>query len=185
MFGDNHDMDRIYTQLNKDLVLTKMALSCILMLPRIPQVYYGTELLLDNSDNPGGHGLIRTDFPGGWRGDNINGFTGIGLTSEQIEMQSFMRKVLSYRKNSKAIHKGNTVHFAPDNGVYVLFRILDEEVVTLILNKNESTSLDLSKYEEIGLYGKTMKNIISGEELVWNDILILESKGLTILTTKK
>ncbi len=185
MFGDNHDMDRIYTQLNKDLVLTKMALSCILMLPRIPQVYYGTELLLDNSDNPGGHGLIRTDFPGGWRGDNINGFTGIGLTSEQIEMQSFMRKVLSYRKNSKAIHRGNTVHFAPDNGVYVLFRILDEEVVTLILNKNESTSLDLSKYEEIGLQGKTVKNIISGEELVWNDILILESKGLTILTTKK
>jgi len=185
MFGDNHDMDRIYTQLNKDLVLTKMTLSCILLLPRIPQVYYGTELLLDNSDNPGDHGLIRTDFPGGWKGDIINGFTGVGLTAEQIEMQSFMRKVLSYRKNSKAIHKGNTVHFAPDNGVYVLFRILDEEVVTLILNKNESTSLDLSKYEEIGLQGKTVTNIISGEELVWDDILKLESKGLTILTTKK
>ena len=185
MFGDNHDMDRIYTQLNKDLVLTKMAVSCILLLPRIPQVYYGTELLLDNSDNQGDHGLIRTDFPGGWKGDIINGFTGVGLTAEQIEMQSFMRKTLNYRKNSKAIHKGSTVHFAPDNGVYVLFRILDEEVVTLILNKNGSTLLDLSKYQEICLQGKTVTNIITGEELVWDDILKLESKGLTILTTKK
>ena len=185
IFGDNHDMDRIYTQLNKDLVLTKMALSCILMLPRIPQVYYGTELLLDNSDNPGDHGLIRTDFPGGWKGDNINGFTGVGLTEEQSEMRSFMRKALNYRKNSKAIHKGSTVHFAPDNSVYILFRILDEEVVTLILNKNESTLLDLSKYQEIGLKGKTVTNIITDEEFVWDDNLKLESKGLTILTTKK
>jgi len=185
IFGDNHDMDRIYTQLNKDLILTKMALSCFLLLPRIPQVYYGTELLLDNSDNPGDHGLIRTDFPGGWKGDVINGFTGVGLTTDQTEMQSFMRKVLNYRKNSKAIHKGSTVHFAPDNGVYVLFRILEEEVVALILNKNESASLDLSKYKEIGLDGKTLTNIISGDQIVWDDNIKLESKGLTILTTKK
>ena len=96
-----------------------------------------------------------------------------------------MRKALNYRKNSKAIHKGSTVHFAPDNGVYILFRILDEEVVTLILNKNESTLLDLSKYQEIGLKGKTVTNIITDEEFVWDDNLKLESKGLTILTTKK
>ncbi len=82
LFGDNHDMDRIYTQLQKDETLTRMALAFILMAPRIPQVYYGTEILMDNSNKPGDHGLIRTDFPGGWEGDKVNAFTGKGLDAQ-------------------------------------------------------------------------------------------------------
>jgi len=185
MFGDNHDMDRIYTQLNKDIVLTKMALSYILSLPRIPQIYYGTEVLLDNSDNRGDHGLIRTDFPGGWKGDPVNGFTGSGLSEKQKEMQLFMKKVLNYRKNSDAIHHGKTIHFAPKNGVYILFRIIEDETVVLILNKNKSKiKLDLHVYDEIGLEGKSLKNIITGEQFNWQNELNLNSKGAVLLTTK-
>ena len=132
LFPDNHDMDRIFTQLKEDVVLTKMALSYILTLPRIPQLYYGTEILMDNSDKPGDHGLIRTDFPGGWKGDAVNAFTGEGLTSEQLEMQSFLKKVLNYRKESEAIHEGKTIHFAPENGVYVLSRISKDELCEII-----------------------------------------------------
>jgi len=99
---DNHDMSRIYTQLKGDATNTKMALSYLLMMPRIPQLYYGTEILMDDFDNPGDHGLIRTDFPGGWQGDTVNAFTGEGLTSEQKSMQSFLKKVLNYRKTSEA-----------------------------------------------------------------------------------
>ena len=75
--------------------------------------------------------------------------------------------------------------FAPDNGIYTLFRITDDEVVAVILNKNESTLLDLSKFEEIGLQGKAVRNVITGEELVWDTTLNLDSKGITVLTTKK
>ncbi len=64
----------------------------MLMLPRIPQIYYGTEILMDDSANPGDHGLIRTDFPGGWQNDAVNAFTGKGLTEDQKDMQSFLRK---------------------------------------------------------------------------------------------
>ncbi|NAS31358.1 alpha-amylase [Flavobacteriaceae bacterium R38] len=185
VFPDNHDMDRVFTQFKENIANTKMGLSYLLVLPRIPQLYYGTEILMQNSAKPGDHGLIRTDFPGGWEGDPVNAFTGEGLSDEQKDMQSYLKKILNYRKNSKAIHEGKTVHFAPVNGVYVLFRILDEEIVVHVLNKNENpVDLDLKRFEEVGLEGKTLKNIISGEEVIWKDSLKLNGKGSIILTTK-
>ncbi len=185
IFPDNHDMDRIYTQLNKDLVNTKMALSYLLMLPRIPQIYYGTEILADNSEKPGDHGLIRTDFPGGWKGDKVNAFTGTGLNLDQKEMQSYLKTLLNFRKNSSAIHKGKTIHFAPDKGIYVLFRTGEDEIIAHVINKNDNPiSIDLKKFSEIGLEGKKLKNVITNEEFIWKDTLQIYSKGSTILSTK-
>lgn len=185
IFPDNHDMSRIFTQLNENLENTKMALGYLLALPRIAQIYYGTEILLNDTAKPGDHGLIRTDFPGGWKGDKVNGFTGKGLSKDQKEMQSYVKKVLNYRKDSKAIHSGKTVHFAPKDGVYILFRIEGDEIVTIILNKNQKPiELDLTRFEEIGLQGKTVKNIISEKDFIWKESLKLDSKGITILTTK-
>ena len=185
VFPDNHDMSRIYTQLKGDAVNTKMALSYMLMMPRIPQIYYGTEILMDDFDNPGDHGLIRTDFPGGWQGDLVNAFTGEGLSTEQKDMQSFLKKMLNYRKTSEAIHDGETKHFAPLNGTYFLYRTNGDETVVHILNKNEEPiEVDLKYHEEMGLKGKTLKNVITGETMVWGDNIKLDKKGSTILTTK-
>jgi len=185
VFPDNHDMSRIFTQLKGDIPNTKMALSLVLTLPRIPQIYYGTEILMNDFEKPGDHGLIRTDFPGGWAGDSINAFTAEGLTNNQKDMQSFLKKVLNYRKTSKAIHEGKTIHFAPENSVYVLFRMYDDEVVVHIMNKNENAlSLNLERFEEIGLKGKSLKNIITGALIKWNKSLKLTEKGSFILTTK-
>jgi glycosidase len=162
-----------------------MALSYILVLPRIPQIYYGTEILMNDTAKPGDHGLIRTDFPGGWKGDVTNAFSGKGLTSEQLEMQSFLKKVLNYRKNSEAIHSGKTIHFAPENGIYVLFRIQNDEIVTVILNKNnEAVQLDLNRFDEIGLKGKKVRNIVTDEVFEWNNVLNINSEGSLLLTTK-
>ena len=184
-FTDNHDMSRVFTQLKGDVVNTKMAMSYLLMMPRIPQIYYGTEILMNDFDKPGDHGLIRTDFPGGWQGDSVNAFTGEGLSDNQKDMQTFLTKMLNYRKTSDAIHNGKTMHFAPQNGVYVMARISDNETVVHIINKNEEEQeLELSRFEELGLSGKTLTNIISKETLIWNSSLLLKTKGSTILTTK-
>ena len=186
LFPDNHDMDRIFTQLKENVVNTKMALGYLLALPRIPQLYYGTEILMQNSAKPGDHGLIRTDFPGGWKDDKVNAFTGEGLTSDQSEIQSFLKKVLNYRKNSEAIHSGKTIHFAPENGVYLLFRIKNDEIVMVILNKNEKPiSLNLNRFEEVGLKGKQVINMITGEAFIFENNLEIGSKGVLLLTTKK
>ncbi len=185
IFPDNHDMSRIFTQLKGDIVNTKIALSYLLTLPRIVQIYYGTEIVMDDFEKPGDHGLIRTDFPGGWEADTVNAFTGVGLTKTQNEMQSYLKTLLNFRKSSKAIHEGKTVHFSPKNSVYVLFRMTENETVVHILNKNEeAVDLDLTRFEEINLQGKSLKNIISGETVTWHDNLKLENKGSIILTTK-
>lgn len=185
IFPDNHDMSRIFTQLGGDIVNTKMALSYLLTLPRIPQIYYGTEILMNDFDKPGDHGLIRTDFPGGWEGDEINAFTGEGLNDEQKDMQSYLKKVLNYRKDSKAIHEGKTIHFAPEDGIYVLFRIHENETLIHIINKNKNrVQLDLKRFDEIGLNGKAVKNIITDHQFFWGDNITIEKKGSVILTTK-
>lgn len=185
IFPDNHDKVRIFTELDEDITKTKAAVSYMLLLPRIPQLYYGTEILMNSTANPSDHGLIRTDFPGGWQGDKVNAFTGKGLSKDQLDMQDFVKKILNYRKNSKAIHTGKTVHFAPDFSTYTLFRIKGDEIVAFIINKNnEDYELDLTRFKEIGLTGKTVKNIISGEAFLWQDKLKLKAKGVTILTTK-
>jgi hypothetical protein len=141
---------------------------------------------MQNTAKPGDHGLIRTDFPGGWDGDPTNAFTGSGLSAEQLDMQQYLKKLLQFRKNSTTIHEGRTIHFSPKDGVYLMFRIIDDNIVVLILNKNdESYVLDLTKFKEIGLEEKKLKDVITGNEILWKDSLILEEKGATILTTLK
>ena len=185
IFLDNHDKSRLYTEVNEDIVKSKMALSYMLVLPRIPQIFYGTEILMDDSENPGDHGLIRTDFPGGWKNDNVDAFSGKGLSENKKSMQSFTKKLLNYRKTSEAIHKGETIHFAPLDGIYFLFRIYKDETVVHIINKNENTKIvDLDRFAEVGLNGKTLKNIISGELFKWENSIELKEKGSLILTTK-
>ena len=185
VFLDNHDKSRLYTEVNEDVTKAKMALSYMLMLPRIPQVYYGTEILMDDTAKPGDHGLIRTDFPGGFKGDKRNAFTKEGLYKDQKTMQSFVTKILNYRKNSDAIQNGKTIHFAPFMGTYFLFRTKDNETVVHIINKNDSPiKIDLKRYSEVGLKGKTLKNILTGKAFTWGNEIHLIEKGSIILTTK-
>lgn len=184
VFPDNHDMSRIFTQLKGDIPKTKMALAYYLMMPRTPQIYYGTEILMEDFKKPGDHGLIRTDFPGGWNDDAVNAFTGEGLTVDQKDMQNFLKTVLNYRKSSKAMQEGKTIHFAPRGGIYALFRIYEDEIVTVILNKSDITEIESVVVEEIGLSGKKVKDIITGEEMDWGDMIKINPKGVTLFTTK-
>jgi glycosidase len=168
-----------------DITNTKMAMATYATMPRIIQMYYGTEILMNDFEKPGDHGLIRTDFPGGWQGDAVNAFTGEGLTEAQKDMQLFIKKLFNYRKGSKAIHEGETVHFAPFVGTYFMYRTFGDETVVVILNKNEDIiTIDLNYQAEMGLKGKTLKNIITEETMKWGSVMELKSKGITILTTK-
>lgn len=184
LFADNHDMDRIHTWLEKDVQKTKMAMGLILTLPRIPQIYYGTEILMENSADRGDHGLIRSDFPGGWSGDEVNAFKQEGLSADQVNFQDYMMKLLNYRKNSDALDYGKTLHFAPFDGIYTLFRVEGDETVAVLLNKNENTKLiDTDRFEELELNGTKMRSVISDDLISWQETLKIKP-GITILTTK-
>ena len=184
-FLDNHDMDRAFTQYGEQTVLLEMALATLLTLPRVPQLYYGTEILMENSEKPHDHGRIRTDFPGGWRDDKINAFTGKGLSKEQNQLQNTLSRLLTYRKRSKAIQQGKLIHFAPVDGVYLLYRAYKEEAVVLILNKNEKEfKLDLNRFKELNLEGKHFYDLISQKNIHWDEFLLLKEKGAFLLTTE-
>lgn len=154
IFPDNHDMSRIFTQLNEDYDLFKQAIAFVLTTRGIPQIYYGTEILMTNPGTDD-HGIIRSDFPGGWKGDKIDAFKGKGLTAQQKAAKDYISRLLQWRKTATAVHNGKLTHFIPNDGVYVYFRYNDQQKVMVVMNKNEkSTTLELKRFEEM-LQGTT------------------------------
>jgi len=185
VMGDNHDMDRIFTQLNKDVELTKMALTYLLTVRGIPQLYYGTEILMNNSSHPNNHGYIRSDFPGGWKEDKVNGFTGAGLSPDQLIFRGYLKKLLTWRKNNPVIANGETLHFAPFNGVYVYFRFTKEKAIMVVLNKNNNyTTIDTKRFAEILKNKTTAVNVMSGENVSFKNSFTVKGKTATIYEIK-
>jgi glycosidase len=147
-FTDNHDMNRIFTQLDEDKELLKMGLAIIFTMRGIPQFFYGTELAM-TSPKERNDGLIRADMPGGWDGDKTDVFKNQNLSPLQSEMRAYVKKILNWRKTATAIHNGKLVHYSPEDGIYTYFRFNEKEKYWIILNKNEeSTSVNPQKYKE-------------------------------------
>ncbi|WP_020536757.1 glycoside hydrolase family 13 protein [Lewinella cohaerens] len=181
IFPDNHDMSRIFRQVNEDEDLFRMAMVYFATTRGIPQIYYGTEILMSNAP-AGDHGDIRSDFPGGWAGDPVNAFTGDGLTSAQVAAQDFTKTLLRWRKSAEAVHYGKMTHFLPEDGTYVYFRYNDEQKVMVAFNKNdEGTSLDLERFAEM-LEGVTIgKDILTGQPHTLDKQLQIPARGVMIL----
>lgn len=181
VFGDNHDMDRLYTQLGKDLELTKMALTYLLTIRGIPQIYYGTEILLDNTGFHKNDGLIRADFPGGWKEDAVNAFKGIGLTADQKSMQAYLKQLLNWRKSNPVIATGQTMHFAPFDGVYVYFRYNADKTIMVVMNRNETdTKIDMKRFAEIIGQKTKAENALTGESITGLSTLTVKGKTVSI-----
>ncbi|WP_372775880.1 alpha-amylase family glycosyl hydrolase, partial [Mangrovibacterium sp.] len=165
IFPDNHDMSRFYTQVGEDVNKLKLGVAYFLTTRGIPQIYYGTEVLMSNTGTED-HGIIRTDYPGGWPNDAVNAFSGEGLSDAQKDMQNYLRTIQNWRKNKSVIHNGRMIHFVPDNEVYVYFRMNDDETVMVILNKNsEDQVIATDRFSEV-MHGCTKgKEVISSKQL--------------------
>ena len=184
IFPDNHDMARFYTQVNNDLDLFKMGIVYYSTMRGIPQFYYGTEILMNSNENPGDHGLIRTEFPGGWPDHLKNAFTGDGLSKDEKQTQLFFKELLNWRKNNKVIHKGKLIQFSPkENGVYSFFRVFEGQLVWVIFNRNNSSRIiDTSRFKELisnkefgyDVLNKKRVSIINSIEIDKKSALIIE-----------
>ena len=173
VFPDNHDMSRFYTQLGENFDLFKMGIVYYATTRGIPQFYYGTEVLMSNQ-GPKDDGLIRSDFPGGWSGDQIDAFTGTGLTTQQKQAQEFISQVLNWRKTSEVVHSGNLKHFAPNEGVYVYFRNNGKETVMVVMNKsNQEKTIATDRFSEV------MGKCTSGTEVI-SGMNITDLKSLKV-----
>lgn len=163
IFMDNHDIERFYTKMNEDADLFKMGYGYIMTTRGIPQVYYGTELMLAN-DPVDGDGRKRADMKGGWAEDERSVFVKEQRTESENEAFDYVKKLTNWRKTAKAIHDGKMIHFIPEDNTYVYFRYTEKEAVMVVMNRNEeSTTLSRDRFAEILNQYKTGTNAFSGE----------------------
>ena len=182
IFPDNHDMARFYTQLNNDIDLFKMGIVYYSTIRGIPQFYYGTEILMNSDENPGDHGLIRTEFPGGWPDHSKNAFTGDGLSFKERQTQLFFKEILNWRKDNEVIHNGKLIQFAPKDEIYSFFRILDDKLVWVIFNRNDSSKkLNTTRFEELITDKEFGYDVLNKKRISISENIILEKKSALII----
>ena len=146
-----------------------------------PQIYYGTEILMKHPGSEA-HGDLRADFPGGWAGDEVNGFTGQGLSERERKAQAFVRKLLHWRKDRAVVHNGKTMHFRPEQGTYVYFRYDDSDTVMVALNKNhEAVELELARFAERMQRHDRATDVISGDQKMLDVSISLPARSVTVL----
>lgn len=182
-FLDNHDTDRFLLEEPENLGWWKQAMTFLLTSRGIPQIYYGTELLM-NGKKEGSDGYVRRDFPGGFPGDTVNAFTSAGRTEKQNEAYNFLSKLLNWRKGeaNEVIAKGSLKHFMPTNGIYLYQRKLEDKEIFVILNGNDkeiTTSMD--RYAEVLNEGETLVDILSGEQIVVSSTMTFGPRAIYVL----
>ena len=184
IFPDNHDMSRFYVQVGEDVDLLKMGVAFFLTTRGIPQIYYGTEILMRHAGSE--HGDIRADYPGGWEGDKVNAFTGEGLSEAAKDMQQYVSNIQNWRKNADVIHDGKLMHFVPEDGTYTYFRYTDDEAVMVILNKNtEAKTIKTDRFKEVIDGYKSGKEIILGNTISDISEVIVPAKSAVIVELNK
>ena len=182
IFPDNHDMTRFFTQVNNDIDLFKMGIVYYSTMRGIPQFYYGTEILMNSDENPGDHGLIRTEFPGGWPDHSKNAFTGDGLSYNERQTQLFFKEILNWRKDNEVIHNGKLIQFAPKDGIYSFFRILNNKMVWVIFNRNNSPeTLETSRFDELIENYEIAFDVINKKKVSISEKIIINAKSALIL----
>jgi neopullulanase len=180
LFNGNHDTARLYSLLDEDLAAWKQAIAFVLTTRRIPQLFYGDEVLL-TSPKQRDDGRVRADFPGGWPSDTTSGFTGEGLTPAQREAQDFVRRLANFRKRSPALSEGVLINFAPADGVYVYLRRHARQHVLVVLSKAErAIDLDLSRFAEALPAARRGIDVLSGDAVVLNASLPVPARGLRV-----
>ena len=160
-FIENHDTDRFLGN-GKDTLALKQALALLLTVNRIPQLYYGTEVLM-NGTKEVTDGNVRKDFPGGFPGDERNCFTKEGRTKAEQSMFTWISRLLHWRQGNEVITKGKQTQFIPYQGVYVVARQYQGKTALTVLNgTSKPTTMNVARYEEVIGKASKAKDILTG-----------------------
>ena len=179
-FIENHDTDRFLGE-GQDTLALKQALALLLTINRIPQLYYGTEVLM-NGTKKQTDGYVRCDFPGGFPGDAQNAFTKEGRTKEQNQMFNWLSRLLHWRQGNKLITEGKQTQFMPVDGVYVVARTLNGKAVLTVLNgTSHQKKMHPARYAEIIKEATTATNILTGRNIDLTKDVTLAPRATMIL----
>ncbi|RYY86280.1 MAG: alpha-amylase [Chitinophagaceae bacterium] len=184
VFIDNHDMTRALSTFNEDVDKLKIAYGWLLTTRGIPQIYYGTEILLKGVSNP--DGLVRGDFPGGWKEDTQNKFTTAGRVGREEEMHNWVKTIANYRKNSGAIKTGKFMQYLPQDAVYTYFRYDAKSTVMVIMNTSaDEKTVDPLHFTERITGFSSAKNINTNTSMSLGEKWKVPGKTIWILELGK
>lgn len=174
IFLDNHDMDRVFSVVDEDWKKLKMGINWLLTLRGIPQLYYGTEVLMKNKKSDS-DADVREDFPGGWADDKPkdNRFTKEGRSDKQEQAFDYVSRLAQFRKKSSAITSGRTMQFIPRDGLYIYFRYDNNQTVMVITNGGEKKIKP-----DWSLYTERTKGFSKARDVVSWDVRALEGMEL-------
>ena len=179
-FIENHDTDR-YLRNGTDTRSLKQALALLLTVNRIPQLYYGTEVLL-NGTKEITDGYVRKDFPGGFPGDKQNAFTAAGRTPEQNDIYNYLSRLLHWRKGNKLITQGKQTQFIPHNGIYVVARTLDSRTsMTIVNGTDQERAMPVKRYAEIIGNATTATDVPTQRAVSLTQDITLPPRGTLVL----
>jgi glycosidase len=173
IFLDNHDIARFYSVVGEDTAKYKMAFAWLLTARGIPQMYYGSEILMTGFTSPS-DGYVRQDFPGGWEGDVMNKFYQDGRSKKENIAFNYIKTLANYRKQSAALKQGKLMQYIPMDGIYVYFRYTDKETVMCVMNTNKTeSSFSFEKFKERTGKSVKAKNVVTGEVITLGSQLAL------------
>ena len=179
-FIDNHDTDRFLGN-GRDTLMLKQALALLMTVRRIPQLYYGTEILM-NGTKEVTDGNVRKDFPGGFPGDDHNAFTAEGRTRAEQQMFQWLSRLLHWRQGNQVITKGTMTQFIPFNGIYVIARRYQGKTVLTVLNgTTKQAVMDVKRYAEVIGSTKRAKDILTGRYVDLSQDLTMKPRQSLIL----
>ena len=183
-FIDNHDTDRFLGD-GQDSLALKQALALLLTVNRIPQLYYGTEIMMNGTKRvTDGH--VRKDFPGGFPGDTHSAFTEAGRTKAENDMFRWTSRLLHWRQGNETIIRGMQTQFIPYNGVYVIARTWHNNVVLTIVNgTRKSAVMKMGRYQEVIGQTKRAKDVLTDSYYDLTGDLTLKPRQSLILDFQK
>jgi len=178
---DNHDLSRIYSCVNEDADKVKIAFAWLMTCRGIPQMYYGTEILMPGITWPV-DGYVRLDFPGGWKGDKKNAFTGEGLTDKEKGMLEYVRKLGNFRLQSSALKTGKMMQYLPKDGLYTYFRYDENQTIMCVMNPEAgSKPFSMDDYPEMKKDYTNVKNVVTDEILSLENLSNIPPKTMYVL----
>ncbi len=179
-FIENHDTDRFLGN-GKDTTALKQALALLLTVNRIPQLYYGTEILM-NGTKEVTDGNVRKDFPGGFKGDERNAFAAEGRTKAENAMFTWLSNLLHWRQGNDVIIKGSQKQFIPYKGVYVIARQYNGKTVMTVINgTRKDAALSVKRYAEVIGQTKQARDVLAGSNVALDKDLKLTPRQVLVL----
>ena len=181
-FLDNHDVNRFPEDYYPDsekadsmLKSLKQSLAILLTLPRIPQIYYGTEVLMGGTTEKSDSN-VRRPFP-------KRCLTAEGRTPDENDMHRYVRRLLQWRKaNSRLIAYGTMKQFIPHNGIYVYERKLEEQILVIANGNNRTATFHPERYAEVIGTAAGGTDIISGRTVSLTKPLRLSPRKVLVIT---